>query len=68
MAAVLFRLGLLALGMGAVEIGLGEALTRGSPLSWAIVLLVGIPLIVAGTAGFMAPLLGGSNRKGTTDA
>lgn len=68
MAAVLFRVGLLAVGMGIVEIGLGDALTRGSPTSWAIVLLVGIPLIVAGTAGFMAPLLGGRNRKGTTDA
>jgi len=68
MAAVLFRLGLLALGMGGVEIGLGDALTRGSAVSWALVLLVGIPLIVAGTAGFMAPLLGGPNRKGTNDA
>jgi len=68
MAALLFRVGLLALGMGIVEIGLGDALTRGSPISWALVLLVGIPLIVAGTAGFMAPLLGGPDRKGTTDA
>ena len=68
MAAIVFRLGLLALGMGAVEIGLGDALVRGSLAGWALVLLIGIPLIVAGSAGFMAPLLGGSNQKGSTDA
>ena len=68
MAAVLFRLGLLALGMGAVEIGLGDALVRGSLAGWALVLLIGLPLIVAGSAGFMAPLLGASYQKGSTDA
>ena len=68
MAAVVFRLALLAAGMGAVEIGLGEALVRGSLVGWALVLLVGLPLIVAGTAGFMAPLLGGPNKKGSSDA
>ena len=67
MAAVAFRLALLAAGMGAVEIGLGEALVRGSLVGW-LLLLVGLPLIVAGTAGFMAPLLGGPNQKGSTDA
>jgi hypothetical protein len=68
MATVLFRLGLLALGLGTVEIGLGDALTRGSLLGWGLVLLVGLPLIVAGSAGFMAPLLGEPNRKGSADA
>ncbi|NJD29489.1 MAG: hypothetical protein FIA92_14495 [Chloroflexi bacterium] len=68
MAAVVFRLGLLAAGMGAVEIGLGDALVRGSLVGWALVVLVGLPLIVAGSAGFMVPLLGGPNQKGTTDA
>ena len=68
MAAVLFRLGLLAAGMGVVEIGLGDALVRGSALGWAFVLLVGLPLIVAGSAGFMAPLLGGSGQKGSSGA
>ena len=68
MAAVAFRIALLATGMGAVEIGLGEALVRGSLVGWALVLLVGLPLIVVGTAGFMAPLLGGPNQKGSTDA
>lgn len=68
MAAVVFRLALLAAGMGAVEIGLGDALVRGSLLGWVLVFLVGLPLIVAGSAGFMAPLLGGPNQKGSTDA
>lgn len=69
MAAVLFRVVLLAAGMAAVEIGLGDALAKNSPLGWALVLLIGLPMIVAGSAGFMAPLLGGARQKGTsTDA
>ncbi len=68
MAAMLFRIGLLAVGMGVVEIGLGDVLVQGSPLGWALVLLVGLPLIVAGSAGFMAPLLGGPNQRGSTNA
>ncbi len=68
MAAILFRLILLALGLGALEIGLGSALVEGSAMSWALVLLVGIPLVVAGSAGFMAPLLGGARQKGSPDA
>lgn len=69
MAAVLFRVVLLAAGMAAVEIGLGDALAKGSVGSWALVLLIGLPMIVAGSAGFMAPLLGGARQKGTsTDA
>ena len=69
MIAIVFRLGLLAAGMAAVEIGLGDALVEGSFGSWALVLLIGLPMIVAGSAGFMAPLLGGARQKGTsTDA
>ncbi len=68
MTAVLFRLGLLAVGMGAVETGLGSALVEGTLAGWALALLVGVPLIVAGSAGFMAPLLGGPNQKGSSDA
>lgn len=68
MTAVLVRLGLLALGMGALEIGLGDMLARGSVVGGALVLLVGLPLIIAGSAGFMAPLLGGPNKKGSSDA
>ena len=68
MTAVLFRLGLLAVGMGAVEIGLGDALIRGSVVGWLLVLLVGLPLLLAGSAGFIGPLLGGPNQKGSADA
>lgn len=67
MAAILFRLVLLALGMGIVEIGLGPALIEGSPAGWLLVLVVGVPLTVAGSAGFITPLLGGSG-KGSNDA
>lgn len=67
MTAILFRIGLLAGGLGAVEIGLGEVLVRASLFGWAVVLL-GLVLITAGTAGFMAPLLGGRNRGGSPDA
>jgi len=66
MAAVLLRVALLAAGMGAVEIGLGGALVDGSFTGWALVLLVGVPLIVAGSAGFIVPLLGGRQQKGTS--
>lgn len=69
MIAIIFRLGLLAGGMAIVEIGLGDALVSGSLGGWALVLLIGLPMIVAGSAGFMAPLLGGARQKGTsTDA
>ncbi len=69
MAALLFRLFLLAAGLGAVEMGLGSAVVEGSLLGWALVLLLGLPLIVVGSAGFMVPLLAGPRQKGTsTDA
>lgn len=68
MAAMLFRLILLASGLGLTEIGLGDALAVGSLTSWAVV-IIGLALIVAGSAGFMVSLLGGGNQKGTsTDA
>lgn len=65
MAAVLFRLILLASGLGLTEIGLGDALTVGSLSSWGLV-IIGLALIVAGSAGFIVTLLGGGNRKGTS--
>ena len=68
MTALVLRLSLLVLGMGAVEIGLGSGLVEGSLAGWALVLLVGLPLIVAGSAGFMAPLLGGAKERGSRDA
>ena len=68
MIAVLFRLMLLAVGLGLTEIGLGGALTVGSFLSWTLV-MVGLALIVGGSAGFMVTLLGEGNEKGArTDA
>ena len=68
MAPILFRLILLAVGFGAVESGLAGGLVEGSLAGWASVLL-GLPLVVAGSAGFMVPLLGGAKQKGTkTDA
>ncbi len=66
MAAVIFRLLLLAAGLAAAEVGLGSALVDGSLVGWALALLVGLPLIVAGSAGFMVPLLGGPRRKGNS--
>ena len=59
MGAVVVRIALLALGLGVVEIGLGGGIVEGSLVAWALVLLVGLPLIVAGSAGFMAPMFGG---------
>ncbi|MEO6579461.1 MAG: hypothetical protein ABIO99_11265 [Candidatus Limnocylindria bacterium] len=66
--AVLFRLALLAAGLGATEIGLGSALVDGSLAAWALV-VVGLVLIVAGSAGFMATLFAGGGQEGrSTDA
>ena len=65
MIAIIFRLGLLAAGMATVEIGLGGALVEGSVGGWVLILLFGLPMVVAGSAGFMAPLLGGARQKGT---
>ena len=66
MASILFRVALLTAGMAAVEIGLGGALVEGSLAGWVLVLVVGIPLIIAGSAGFIAPLLGGAKQKGAS--
>lgn len=67
MVAILFRLALLTAGLGAVEIGLGGVLAGGSFAGWALALLAGLPLVVAGSAGFMGPLLGGSSKKGASN-
>jgi hypothetical protein len=68
MVAVVFRLLLLASGMAAVEVGLSGGLVEGSIAGWALVLLIGPPLIVAGSAGFMAPLFGGAQKDTSFDA
>ena len=64
MVAVIIRVALLSLGLGIVEIGLGGGIVEGSLAAWALVLLVGLPLIVAGSAGFMTPMFGGLARAG----
>lgn len=64
MGAVLLRLALLALGMGLVEIGLTDALGQGSLIGWAVVFAGGVPLVLAGTAGFVGPLVGAGPGRG----
>jgi len=62
MTAILFRIGLLTFGFAAVELGLPPALAMGAVADWALAGL-GLLLIVAGSAGFIGPLLGGAARK-----
>lgn len=66
MIPVLFRIGLLVFGFAAVELGLPPALSAGSAGDWALTAL-GLVLIVAGSAGFIGPLLGGAIRKGDSN-
>jgi len=63
MTRLLFRIVLLAIGLGGVEIGLVGAVDSGAPLGWLAV-VIGLVLIVAGSAGFMVPLLGGRADPG----
>jgi quinol-cytochrome oxidoreductase complex cytochrome b subunit len=67
MTVVLIRVLLLAAGLGVTQIGLSGALVSGALGGWALV-LVGLTLIVAGSAGFMVTLLGGARRRADTDA
>ena len=64
MAPLLFRLLLLAIGMGLVESGLLDGLARGSGLAW-LMLGAGFVLVLSGSAGFIGPLLGGSREEGS---
>ncbi len=68
MIAILFRVALLTVGLAAVELGLVPALAAGSVGGWGLVLVVGLPLIVAGSAGFIGPLLGATSKGGTRRA
>jgi hypothetical protein len=63
MARLIVRLLLLAGGLGATEIGLVTTFGREAPIGWLAVAL-GMVLLVAGSAGFMAPLLRGSAGQG----
>ena len=62
MAALLFRLVLLALGLGLVETGLLDGLVRGSAIGW-LMIGGGLVLLLAGGAGFMGPLLAGKGKE-----
>jgi hypothetical protein len=63
MGRLLFRIVLLAVGLGAVEIGLVAAIGQQAPLGW-LPIMIGLVLLVAGSAGFMVPLLGGRTDPG----
>lgn len=62
MIAIVFRIGLLTLGFAAVELGLPPALALGAFGDWALAAL-GLLLIVAGSAGFIGPLLASAAGK-----
>lgn len=66
MTAILFRIALLTLGFAAVELRLPPALSSGAIDDWVVTAL-GLVLIVAGSAGFIGPLLGGAVRKGDSN-
>ncbi len=63
MGPLLFRVALLTAGLGLAEIGLGEAASRGSVAGWALLLLVGLPLILGGTVGLIGPFLATGRRQ-----
>ena len=58
MAAILFRLALLAGGLGLGPMGL-DSFARGADVA-AVQLGLALALLVAGSAGFMVPLLEGT--------
>jgi hypothetical protein len=61
MAAVLLRLVFLAGGLGLTEIAI-TSLATGDPV-WPAQIMVGLLLLVAGTAGLVAPLLRSDPRE-----
>jgi hypothetical protein len=64
MRAVAVRLLMLAAGMAAVEIAIGS--TPGTPpIIVGLVLAIGLIGVVAGSAGFMVPLLGQAAQRGS---
>lgn len=58
MIGLLLRLGLLTVGLGATEIALTGVFSRGGIGDWGLLLLVGLPLLIIGTLGFLIPILG----------
>jgi hypothetical protein len=63
MAAIVFRLALLAAGLGLTEIGLANAIQAKSLADWLIIGM-GMVMLVAGSASFMGTLLGVGRREG----
>lgn len=61
MGPILFRIVLLAIGLGLTEIGI-TALVNSSP-AYLLTLPLGLIGLVAGGAGFMGPLLGADQNK-----
>jgi hypothetical protein len=61
MSALLFRLALLAGGIGLGQIGL-DSFARGADVA-LVQFVLAFVLLIAGSAGFIVPLLGGSVGK-----
>jgi hypothetical protein len=61
MVALVFRLSLLAGGIGLGQIGL-DSIARGNSVA-LVQLALALVLLVAGSAGFIVPLLGGGTGK-----
>jgi hypothetical protein len=64
MRAVVARLLFLAMGLAAMEIAVGGA-PGTTPILVASLLVIGFIGIVAGSAGFMVPLLGHAPKEGS---
>lgn len=62
MAPLLLRLFVLAAGLGTTEVALGQVFVDGSGVGW-VLLVLGVVEILAGSAGFMAPILAGRSMK-----
>jgi len=62
MVLLIVRLALLALGMGLIEIGLGNVFQQTSPIGW-LPLVIGLLFLLAGSAGFMGALFGSGREK-----
>lgn len=58
MSGLVVRLILLTIGLGVTEIALTGVFNPGGLADWLLLLIVGLPLLVGGTLGFLAPILG----------
>lgn len=62
MAAIVLRVALLTVGFAATEVALGSVLIEGSLVDWGL-LAAGSLAIVAGSAGFLMPIVEGRRTK-----